>query len=98
MMAHGCRHGDSERDEQDVAMPTVAGASLAVIEAEFVIGRFETVLDGPTLAIHLDQGSDIRVGREPGGEECEVAVAGDFLRLAMARLADMQFFLNRPAR
>ena len=43
-------HGESEHDQRDVTVPTVPGSGFVVIEAEFALGGFETVLDGPTMA------------------------------------------------
>jgi hypothetical protein len=49
MPDHG-HHGESEHDERDVAVPSVPGMGLVVVETEFVFGGLEAVLDGPAMA------------------------------------------------
>jgi hypothetical protein len=53
------------------------GARLIVIEAEFVLRRFETVCDRPAMSFDFRQSFDGRSPRSPCREEGEVAV-GDF--------------------
>lgn len=36
-------HGEGEHDQRDVTVPAMPGAGFVVIEAEFVLGGFETV-------------------------------------------------------
>jgi len=43
-------HGEGEHDERDMPVPAMPGAGFVVIEAKFVLGRFEAVFDGPTMA------------------------------------------------
>jgi hypothetical protein len=43
-------HCEGEHDQRDMTVPAMPGARLVVIEAEFVFGGFETVLDGPAMA------------------------------------------------
>ena len=74
MVADGGGHGECQHDQGDVPMPAVPGAGLIVIEAEFVLGGLEAVLNGPAVAFHLDQGVDARAGRTPCGEEGQVAI------------------------
>ena len=38
------QHGEGEHDQGDVAMPAVPGTGFVVVETEFVLGGFETVL------------------------------------------------------
>ena len=42
-------HGEGEHDERDMAVPPVPGTALVVVEAEFVFGSLEAVLDGPAM-------------------------------------------------
>ena len=70
-----CRHhGECEHDERHVAMPAVPGAGFVVIEAEFILGGLEAVLNRPAAPFDQDQGFDARSSRAPGGQECEVAI------------------------
>ena len=57
-----------------MAMPSVPGAGLVVIEPEFVLGGFEAILDRPAMPFDRDQGLDVCSGRAPGGEEREIAI------------------------
>src|SRR5665213_70855 len=50
MMTDDSHHGEGEHDQRDMAVPAVPGTAFVVIEAEFVFGGFETVLDGPAMA------------------------------------------------
>ena len=74
MMPDRGHHGEGEHDERDVTMPTVPGARFIVVEPEFVLGRFETILDRPAMSFDLDQGFDARSGRTPGREEGHIAI------------------------
>jgi hypothetical protein len=67
-------HGEDEHDEREVPLPAVPGLGLIVIEAEFVFGRLEAVLDRPAVAFNPDQGGDVRSGW-PSGREGEIAVS-----------------------
>ena len=49
-------------------------AGLVVVEAEFILGRFEAVFDGPAVALDPDQGRDISTGRTPGREIGQIAI------------------------
>ena len=57
-----------------MAMPAMPGAGFVVIKAEFVLGGFEAVLDGPAMAFNQDQLFHGRALGAPGGEEGEIAV------------------------
>ena len=57
-------------------MPAVPGAGLVVVQAEFVFGGLEAVLDQPTMPFDGDQGGNLYSRRAPGREEREVT-AGD---------------------
>ena len=48
-MTDDSHHGKGEHDERDMAVPTMPGACLIVIETEFVLGGFEAVLNGPAM-------------------------------------------------
>src|SRR3954451_7160273 len=50
-------------------MPAVPGTGLVVVEAEFVFGRLEAVLDRPAPSFHSDQYRNRRAGEAPGGEK-----------------------------
>ena len=54
-MADRGHHGEGQHDERDVAVPTMPGTGLVVIEAEFVLGGFEAVLDRPAMAFDFRQ-------------------------------------------
>src|SRR6516165_4073196 len=55
-------------------MPAVPGAGLVVIEAEFVFGGLEAVLNGPAMAFHRHQLSQRRTLGTPSREEGERAI------------------------
>ena len=67
-------HGEGKHDQRDMTVPAMPGACLVVIEAEFVFGGFETVLDGPTMAFDQYQFFHGRVLGTPRGEVGEIAV------------------------
>jgi len=50
-MTDSGHHGEGEHDQRYVPMPAMPGAALIVIEAEFVLGGVEAVLDGPATAL-----------------------------------------------
>ncbi len=58
-----------------MAMPSVPGTGFVVVEAEFVLGGLEAILDRPAMAFHGDESLDVGSGRAPGREEGEVAIA-----------------------
>ncbi len=58
-----------------MAVPSVPGAGLIVIEAELVFGGFETVLDSLAMAFDPDERCDLRSGWAPGGEEGQVSIS-----------------------
>ncbi len=68
-------HGEGEHDERYVAPPSMKGARLVVIEAEFVLRGFETIFDRPPMPFDFRQRFDRRSARRPCGEEGEIAVA-----------------------
>ena len=55
-------------------VPAVPGAGLVVVEAQFVLGRLEGILDRPTSALDRHQGLPFGPGRAPGGEEGQGAI------------------------
>ena len=73
-MTNDGHHGECEHDQRDMAVPTVPRAAFVVIEAEFVLGGFEAVLDGPAMAFNQDQLFHGRTFRAPGGEEGEITI------------------------
>ena len=73
-MTDGGHHGEGEHDQGDMPMPAMPGAALVVIEAEFVLGGLEAVLDGPAMAFHRDQLFRGRALGAPGGEECQSTI------------------------
>jgi len=58
-------HGEGEHDQRHVTTPAMPGARLVVIEAEFVLRRFETVFDRPTMSFDFRQSFDGRSARSP---------------------------------
>jgi hypothetical protein len=73
-MADDSHHGKSQHDERYVAVAAVPGAGFVMIEAEFVLGGLEAVLDGPAMAFHRHQLFQGRALGAPGGEEGQVTV------------------------
>ena len=71
----GRHHGEGEHDERDVAMPTMPGAGLIVVEPQFVFGGLETIFDRPTMSLDRDEGFDACSSRTPGGEERQVTIS-----------------------
>src|SRR6202453_5086969 len=67
-------HDEGEHDERDMTMPAVPRAALVVVEAEFVLGRLETILDRPEVSFDLDQGFDACCVGTPGGEEGHIVI------------------------
>jgi len=53
-------HGEGEHDQRHVTTPAMPGARLVVIEAEFVLRRFETVFDRPMVSFDFRQSFDGR--------------------------------------
>src|SRR5665213_3335913 len=75
MMTDDSHHGEGEHDQRDMAVPAVPGTAFVVIEAEFVFGGFETVLDGPAMAFDQDQLFHGRTRGAPGGEEGQITIS-----------------------
>ena len=73
-MADDRHHCEGEHHHGYVAMPTMPGSALIVIEPELVFGGLETVLYRPAMAFDRDQRFDGRSCRAPGGEEGEVVI------------------------
>jgi hypothetical protein len=67
-------HGEGEHDERHMASPAMPGAGLVMIEAEFVLGGLETILDRPAASLDFYQRFDGCSERRPGSEEGEFAV------------------------
>ena len=65
-------HGEGEHDQRNVTVPAMPGAGFVVIEAEFVLGGFETVLDGPAMSFDRYQLLHGRVLGTPCGKESEI--------------------------
>lgn len=57
-----------------MAMPAMPVAAFVVIKAEFVLGGFEAVLDGPAMAFHRHQLLHGGALGAPCGEEGQAAV------------------------
>ena len=53
-------HGEGEHDKRHVTTPAMPGARFVVIEAEFVLRRFETVFDRPMVSFDFRQSFDGR--------------------------------------
>lgn len=73
-MANDRHHGESEHDQRDMAMPAMPEAGLIVVEAEFVFGGLEAVLDRPAMPFDCHQRLDGCADPTPGREEGEIAV------------------------
>src|SRR5512144_1976564 len=69
VMTDGGHHGKGEHDQRDMSMPAVPGAGFVVVEAEFVLGGLEAVLNSPAMTFHRDQLFPGRALGAPGGEE-----------------------------
>ena len=48
-----------EHGEGDMSVPGVPGADLVVVEADFVLGRSETFLDGPACPGHVHEFTEV---------------------------------------
>jgi len=68
-------HGEGQHHERDMAMPSVPGTGLVVVEPQFVFCGLEAVFNRPTVTLDLYQHLDICAGRAPSGEEGQVAVS-----------------------
>ena len=67
-------HGEGEHHQGNVAMPSMPGSALVVIEPELVFRGFKAVLDRPSMAFDRDQRFDGCSGWAPSGEEGEVII------------------------
>src|ERR1035438_7528624 len=67
-------HGEGEHDQRNVTVPAMPGAGFVVIEAEFFLCGFETVLDGPAMSFDRYQLLHGRVLGTPCGKESEITV------------------------
>ncbi len=74
VVAYGRHHGERQRDQADVAVPSVPGAGFVVVRPKLGPGRLEAVLDGPAAALDLDQLVCACSRRAPCGEERKLAV------------------------
>jgi hypothetical protein len=74
LVLNGSHHGEGKHHERDVTMPAMPGSGFVVIEAEFVLGGLEAVLDRPAMALDADQRLDRSPCRTPGGEVGEIEV------------------------
>ena len=73
-MADRGHHGEGEHDQRDMTVPTVPGAGLVVVEAEFILRRLETILNCPAVTFYGYQRFDGRCGRAPCGEKGEITI------------------------
>jgi len=73
-MADNGHHGEGEHDQRDMTVPAMPGAGFVVIETEFVLGGFETVLDGPAMAFDQYRIFHGRVLGAPRGEEGQIVI------------------------
>ena len=74
MVADGCHHGKCEHDHGDMAVPSMPGPCLIVIEAEFIFGGFEAVFNGPATTFDQDQFFHRRALGTPCREEGEITI------------------------
>ena len=56
-------------------MPAMPRAGLFVVEAELVLGSFETVLEDTTMPLNASERLNACCGRTPCCEECQIAIA-----------------------
>ena len=68
------RQGKGQHDQRDMTVPAMPGTAFVVIEAEFVLGGLETVLDSPAMAFDQHQLLHWRALGAPGGEEGQIAI------------------------
>jgi len=67
-------HGEGKHHQGNVAMPSVPGSALVVIEPELVFRGLKTVLDRPPMTFDRHQRFDGCCRGAPGGEEGEIAI------------------------
>ena len=78
-------------------VPAMPGTGFVVIEAEFVLGGFEAVLDGPAMAFNRSQLFDGRALRAPCGEEGKVAIGDVAADQEAARPLSQRVWSYSPA-
>ena len=102
-MADRGHHGEGEHHQGHVAMPTMPGSALVVVEAELVLRGLKTVLDRPPAAFDRHQRFDGCSRRTPGGEEGEIAIgdmttdqqtAGPQILICAVELLDLEIEPN----
>src|SRR5450759_1734763 len=74
-MADRRHHGEGEHHQGNVAMPSMPGSALVVIEPELVFRGLKTVLDRPSMAFDCHQRFGGCSRWTPGGEEGEIAIS-----------------------
>ena len=55
MMLDDAHHGKGEHHKRHMPVPAMPRTAFVVIEAEFVLGSLEAILDRPAMAFHCDQ-------------------------------------------
>src|SRR6266480_328453 len=73
-MADRRHHGEGEHHQGNVAMPSMPGSALVVIEPELVFRGLKAVLDRPAMAFDRHQHFDRCSHWTPSGEEGEIAI------------------------
>ena len=73
-MADHRHHGEGEHHQRNVAMPSMPGSALVVIEPELVFRGLKTVLDRPPMAFDRHQRFDGCSRWTPGAEEGEITI------------------------
>jgi hypothetical protein len=73
-MADHRHHGEGEHHQGNVAMPSMPGSALVVVEPELVFRGLKTVLDRPSKAFDRHQRFGGCSRWTPGGEEGEIAI------------------------
>src|SRR5258708_37232223 len=74
VMADRRHHGEGKHYQGNMAMPSMPGSALVVIEPELVFRGLKTVLDRPPMAFDRHQRFDGCCRWPPGGEEGEIAI------------------------
>ena len=68
-------HGEGEHHQGNVAMPSMPGSALIVIEPKLVLRGLKTILDRPPMTLDRYQRFDRRSRWTPGGKEGEIPSA-----------------------
>ena len=93
-MADRRHHGEGEHHQGNVAMPSMPGSALVVIEPELVFRGLKAVLDRPAMAFDRHQHFDRCSHWTPSGEEGEIAIGDVATDQQTARPQTLIFVLD----